>query len=148
MFLNKKKYISSLNFLLSKHLGLFFQICFRNWKKSIIYKINLEWCYYIIKGLTVSVKQYLIYIFQESRFSSINIHLEQNRLCEIADFSNNFEMLQFQFDRWLYKTVSALILCTLSLNYYWHYQYLETYNILFTDISNEHWIVLLRSNFA
>ena len=26
--------------------------------------------------------------------------------CEIVDFSNNSELLQFQFDRWLYKMVT------------------------------------------
>ena len=30
-------------------------------------------------------------------------------LCQIIDFSNNFELLHFQFDRWLYKTVSGII---------------------------------------
>ena len=29
-------------------------------------------------------------------------------LCEIADFSNNFELLHFQFHRWLYKTVTGM----------------------------------------
>ena len=27
---------------------------------------------------------------------------------KIMDFTNNFELLHFQFDRWLYKTVSGL----------------------------------------
>ena len=30
-------------------------------------------------------------------------------LCQIIDFSNNYELLHFQFDRWLYKTVSVKI---------------------------------------
>ena len=28
--------------------------------------------------------------------------------CQIIDFSNNFKLLHFQFDRWIYKTVSGM----------------------------------------
>ena len=31
-------------------------------------------------------------------------------LCETTDFLNNFEMLHFHFDRWLYKIVSVILL--------------------------------------
>ena len=41
---------------------------------------------------------------------------------EILDFSNDFQLLQFQFDRWLYKTVSGggvvLIASIYTLCYY------------------------------
>ena len=28
--------------------------------------------------------------------------------CQIIDFSNNYTLLHFQFDRWIYKTVSGM----------------------------------------
>ena len=28
--------------------------------------------------------------------------------CQIIDFSNNFDLLHFHFDRWIYKTVSGM----------------------------------------
>ena len=37
--------------------------------------------------------------------------------CEIVDFSNNFKLLQFHFDRWLYKTVTGGHLINKSLNF-------------------------------
>ena len=37
--------------------------------------------------------------------------------CEIIDFSNNFELLQFHFDCWLYKTVTGGHLINKSLNF-------------------------------
>ena len=37
--------------------------------------------------------------------------------CEIVDFSNNFELLQFHFDCWLYKTVTGGHLINKSLNF-------------------------------
>lgn len=44
---------------------------------------------------------------QTSRLSAK--HMFRAKLhSEIVDFPNNFELLQFQFDRWLYKAVSGL----------------------------------------
>ena len=43
---------------------------------------------------------------------------------EILDFANNFELLHFQFDRWLYKTVSGLLFKSLTIsNGYTNFQY-------------------------
>ena len=28
--------------------------------------------------------------------------------CQIIDFSNNYKLLHFQFDQWIYKTVSGM----------------------------------------
>ena len=36
-------------------------------------------------------------------------------LCQIIDFSNNFELLHFHFDRWLYKTVSGMVQAAIIL---------------------------------
>ena len=71
--------------------------------------------------------QLLSYIFsQDSRLSAK--HMFRCKIqCEIMDFANNFELLSFQFDHWLYKTVSGLQLklelFINLLNFLYHYQY-------------------------
>ena len=52
---------------------------------------------------------FYFYFNQASRLSSKHM-LRAKLLCEIIDFPNNFEMLHFHFDRWLYKTVSGILL--------------------------------------
>ena len=75
-------------------------------------------------------RQLLSYIFsQDSRLSAK--HMFRCKIqSEIMDLANNFEILSFQFDRWLYKTVSGLQL-KLELfinlvNFLYYYQYSKT----------------------
>ena len=75
-------------------------------------------------------RQLLSYIFsQDSRLSAK--HMFRCKIqSDIMDFANNFEILSFQFDRWLYKTVSGLQL-KLELfinlvNFLYYYQYSKT----------------------
>ena len=49
-------------------------------------------------------------------------------LCQIIDFSNNFELLHFHFDRWLYKTVSGMFQSAIIL--------LQDSNTYLNDIDN------------
>ena len=72
-------------------------------------------------------RQLLSYIFsQDSRLSAK--HMFRCKIqSEIMDFANNFEILSFQFDLWLYKTVSGLQLklelFINLLNFLYYYQY-------------------------
>ena len=51
---------------------------------------------------------FYFYLNQESRLSSKHV-FRAKLLCETVDFSNNFKMLHFHFDRWLYKTASGIL---------------------------------------
>ena len=75
-------------------------------------------------------RQLLSYIFpQDSRLSAK--HMFRCKIqSDIMDFANNFEILSFQFDRWLYKTVSGLQfkleLFINLVNFLYYYQYSKT----------------------
>ena len=56
--------------------------------------------------------------------------------CAIRDFSNNFGLLQFHFDRWLYKTVSDGHFINKSLNF--------TAWFIFFILTNEFRSILLQ----
>ena len=49
-------------------------------------------------------------------------------LCQIIDFSKNFELLHFHFDRWLYKTVPGMFQTAVIL--------LQDSNTYLNDIDN------------
>ena len=74
--------------------------------------------------------QLLSYIFsQDSRLSAK--HMFRCKIqSEIMDFANNFELLSFQLDHWLDKTVAGLQLnlelFINLLNFLYHYQYSKT----------------------
>ena len=59
----------------------------------------------LFKTYHISVHIFLI-LLQETRLSS-KLMFRAKLHSEILDFSNNVKLLQFQFERWLHKTMSG-----------------------------------------
>ena len=68
------------------------------------------------QNISVTTFNVSFVLLQDSRLSS-KLMFRAKSDSEIVDFSNNFQLLQFQFDRWLYKTVSGGQLLNKSQNY-------------------------------
>ena len=57
---------------------------------------------------TYTSRQFLSYVFSQDSWLSAKDMFRRKIQSEIIDFASNFELLSFQFDFWLYKTVSGL----------------------------------------